>query len=296
MCTHYTVNYQNNSGRGRTVQARAGMATAVFIQPLMIPSYEFIMVKKCEQCGAPAVDGQSLFCNLCGGSVSDEPEASLPVCRVCGTPAPDEQSVFCTRCGLKYAPEPEKRYPVCTSCGSVVPDERAAFCNRCGEKIPTGAEPSPSLCPGCGAPAVDDQTLFCNRCGTPFSRPMVAETRKQAPGSVIITKKRRSPSPPSYAAADVTSDSPSDPPAGSSPEQSGPQVQKKFAHLPLLADGGTADIPRSKKYTHLPLVADELKIQDSPRKGFYPTDVREPSAGHRKKHSPNKGLLDMFKR
>jgi len=278
------------------MQARAGTATAVFIQPLMIPSYEITMVKKCEQCGAPAVDGQSLFCNLCGGYISDEPETSLPVCRVCGTPAPDEQSVFCTRCGLKYAPEPEERYPVCTSCGSVVPDELAAFCNRCGEKIPSGAEPSPALCPGCGAPAVDDRTLFCNRCGTPFSRPPAAGTRKQAPESVIITKKRRSPPPPSHPGADVPSDSLSGSPAGSSAVQPEPQVQKKFAHLPLLADGGTAGIPRSKKYAHLPLVADELKIQDSPRKGFYPTDVREPPAGQRKKHPPNKGLLDMFKR
>jgi rRNA maturation endonuclease Nob1 len=262
----------------------------------MIPSYEFNMVKKCEQCGAPAVDSQSLFCNLCGGYVRDEPETALTVCRGCGTPAPDEQSAFCTRCGLKYAQDPDERYPVCTSCGSVVPDELAAFCNRCGEKIPAGAEPSPSLCAACGAPAVDDQTLFCNRCGTPFSRPAAAETRKKAPGSVIITKKRRSPNPPENRRADVPEDAPSDPHPGPQPVQTNPPAQKKYAYLPLVADESPADNSRSKKYAHLPLVADELKIKDSPQKGFYSTDIREPPAGRPKKHLPNKGLLDMFKR
>ncbi len=254
------------------------------------------MVKKCEQCGAPAVDSQSLFCNLCGGYVRDEPEAALPVCRVCGTPAPDEQSAFCTRCGLKYAPEPEDLYPVCISCGSVVPDEHAAFCNRCGEKISPGSEPSASLCAACGTPAVDDQTLFCNRCGAPFSRPAAVKTREKAPGSVIITKKRRSPEPITRRGAEMPADHPPDPPNGLQMVQPDLQVQKKYANLPLLADDSTADTDRSKRYAHLPLVAEELKIKDSPRRGFYPTEVREPPKGPKKKHLPNKGLLDMFKR
>ncbi len=237
------------------------------------------MVKKCEQCGAPAVDGQSLFCNLCGGDVRDETEADLPVCRACGIPAPDEHSAFCTRCGQKYAPEPGDSYPVCTSCGSIVPDELATFCNRCGEKLPSGAEPSPSICPGCGAPAVDEQTLFCNRCGTPLSRPAPEETSKKAPGSVVITKKRRSPAAPGGSGANIPTDSPADPSLYSRPVQPEPQEQKRFTHLPLVADEGHSDFRRSKKYAHLPLVSDELKVKGSPQRGLYPTDVQEPSGG-----------------
>lgn len=255
------------------------------------------MVKKCEQCGAPAVDGQSLFCNLCGGDVGDEPEADLPVCGACGIPAPDEHSAFCTRCGQKYAPEPGDNYPVCTSCGSIVPDELATFCNRCGEKLPSGARPSPSICPGCGAPAVDEQTLFCNRCGTPLSRPVPAETRKKAPGSVVITKKRRPPAAPVKSGGNIPADPPADPSLYSRPVQPEPQEQKRFAHLPLVADEGHSDVRRQKKYAHLPLVSDELKVKGSPQRGLYPTDVQEPPAVRLlKKHRPDKGLLDMFKR
>jgi ribosomal protein L37E len=279
-----------------TRQARPEMATAVFIQPLMIPSYEFDMVKKCEQCGAPAVDSQSLFCNLCGGYVRDEPEDVLPVCRICGIPAPDEQSAFCTRCGLKYPREPEDIYPVCNSCGSIVPDELAAFCNRCGEKISSKTEASQPLCATCGAPAVDEQTLFCNRCGTPFFRPGAGERQKKAAESVIITKKRRSPVPPAHRGAEVSETSLSNPPTSSLPVQPDTQAQKKFAHLPLQADENVPDIPRSKKYAHLPMVADELMIKDSSRHGHHSTDVHDLPAGRPKKHPSNKGLLDKFKR
>jgi hypothetical protein len=279
-----------------TRQARPEMATAVFILPLMIPSNEFDMVKKCEQCDAPAVDSQSLFCNLCGGYIRDEPDAALPVCRVCGIPAPDEHSAFCTRCGLKYPWEPEDIYPVCTSCGSIVPDELAAFCNHCGEKISSRTEsPSQPLCPACGAPAVDEQTLFCNRCGTPFSPPGVAGARKKAAESVIITKKRRSPVPPTHRGAEISENPFPNTPASCLPVQPGTQVQKKFAHLPLQADDNVPDIPRSKKYAHLPMVADELMLKDSPKHGHHSTDVHELPARRPKKHPSNKGLLDMFK-
>ena len=241
----------------------------------MIPSYELKMVKKCEQCGAPAVDAQSLFCNRCGGYVRDEPEHTHPVCRACGIPAPDDQSVFCTRCGLKFAGGIEDRYPLCTACESVIPDEHAVFCNRCGKKLLSEPIPTAPVCAACGAPAVDDQALFCNRCGTPFSQPATAEKlRKKAPGSVIITKKKNSVSPPAPGEAFVPEDLPSDPQVYLTAAPA--QVQKKFAHLPL--------------------VADELKVKDSPQRGFYSTGIREPSSLHQKKGAPKKGVLGMFKR
>jgi hypothetical protein len=122
---------------------------------------------------------------------------------------------------------------------------------------------------------VDDQALFCNRCGTPFSQPATAEKlRKKAPGSVIITKKKNSVSPPAPGEAFVPEDLPSDPQGYLTAAPA--QVQKKFAHLPL--------------------VADELKVEDSPQRGFYSTGIREPSSLHQKKGAPKKGVLGMFKR
>lgn len=263
----------------------------------MIPSYELKMVKKCEQCGAPAVDTQSLFCNLCGGYVRDEPEHTLPFCRACGIPAPDDQSVFCTRCGLKFAGGLEDRYPLCTACESIVPDEHAVFCNRCGKKLLSDPIRTAPVCAACGAPAVDDLTLFCNRCGTPFSKPATAEkTRKKAPGSVIITKKKHSVTPPAPNEAYVPEDLPSASPDYLTEAPPYPQAQKKYAHLPLVADESTRDTPPSKKYAHLPLVADELKVKDSPQGGFFSNGAREPSSSYQKKGAPKKGVLGMFKR
>jgi hypothetical protein len=262
----------------------------------MIPSYELKMVKKCEQCGAPAVDALSFFCNLCGGCVRDEPEQTLPVCRACGIPAPDDHSVFCTRCGLKFAGMSDERYPLCTACGSIVPDEHAFFCNRCGNKLLPEPIRTAPVCAACGAPAVDDQTLFCNRCGTPFTKPATPEKLlRKAPGSVIITKKKHSVTSPAPDEVDVREDLPSDPPGYLTEAPPYPQAQKKFAHLPLAADEITRDTPPSKKYTHLPLVADELKVKESPKGGIFSNGAREPPP-HQKKGAPKKGVLGMFKR
>jgi len=228
------------------------------------------MAKKCEQCGAPAVDAQSLFCNLCGGYVQDEPEPSLPVCRACGIPAPDDQSVFCTRCGLKYAADPDDRYPVCTSCGSVVPDEQAVFCNCCGTKISSGPETAAPVTAS-GAPVSGIQALLKI---TKKSRPA---TVKKSPGSVIVTKKKHPASPPA--------------------PQGGYLTEVPLSDLPDdRTEDVTPDPQPQKKYAHLPLVADELKVKDSPQGGFFSNGAREPSSSHQKKDAQKKGLMGMFKR
>src|SRR4030042_1860795 len=147
------------------------------------------MAKKCEQCGAPAVDTQSLFCNICGGYVRDEPEPSLIICRACGIPAPDDQSVFCTRCGQKYAADTEDTYPICSSCGSVVPDEQAVFCNRCGTKISSGPEHAVPVAES-DAPVSGIQALLKT------AKKSGSATVKKSQGSVIITKKKHSASIP----------------------------------------------------------------------------------------------------
>jgi len=253
------------------------------------------MAKKCEQCGAPAVDTQSLFCNVCGGYVRDEPEPSLIICRACGIPAPDDQSVFCTRCGQKYAADTEDRYPVCSSCGSVVPDEQAVFCNRCGTKISSGPEHAVPVAES-DTPVSGIQALLKT------AKKSGAATAKKSPGSVIITKKKHSASPSDPQIGHVTEQPPSYPQDDHRKEAPrDPQVQKKYAHLPLVADEPTVDIhspgnESTKKYAHLPLIADELKVKDAPPAGFFSNGAREPSSSLRKKDVPKKGIMDMFKR
>lgn len=251
------------------------------------------MAKKCEQCGAPAVDSQSLFCNLCGGYVRDEPEPSLPVCKTCGVPAPDDQSVFCTRCGQKYATDTEDRYPICSSCGSVVPDEQAVFCNRCGTKISSGPESAMPVTVS-AAPVSGIQALLKT------AKKSGPATVKKSPGSVIVTKKKHSVSPPAQPGGYVP-ETLSDLPDDATEAPMDPQAQKKYAHLPLVADDGTVDIQpaknkSAKKYAHLPLVADELKVKDTPQAGFFSNGAREPSSSHQKKHAPKNGIMGMFKR
>lgn len=259
----------------------------------MILCYEITMVKKCEQCSAPAVDALSVYCNLCGGHIRDEPEPALPVCRSCGIPAPDDQSVFCTRCGLKFAIEPEDLYPVCTSCGSAVPDELAAFCNRCGTKIPPGPGPALPPSPPAGNPAAGDQALLN---AVRKTKPAPAEkTRKKAPGSVVITKKKQSSGPPARTKAPVLEEVPSNPPRGPDDARPDTRIQLTSAGLPPSADEYFIETPHPKKYAHLPLVAEEQKVKDSPQ-GGYSTDIREPSSEYQKKHAPKKGILGMFKR
>ena len=241
------------------------------------------MVKKCEQCGAPAVDAQSVFCNLCGGYVQDEPGTVLPVCRACGIPAPDDQSVFCTRCGLKFASEPDDRYPVCISCGSVIPDDQAVFCNRCGTRISPGQNPVAVS----GAPVAGDPAL---RSTPRKGRPAPADNMKiKTPGSVIITRKKHPANQPVQVGGYVPDVLPlSLDPAEDSSEEAPPDL--------LVADERTGDTSPTKKYAHLPLVAEELKVKDSPGGGFFSNGAREPATSHRKKQSPKNGIMGMFRR
>ena len=248
------------------------------------------MAKKCGQCGAPAVDAQSLFCNLCGGYIQDETDSQLPVCRACGIPAPDDQSVFCTRCGLKFAAEPADTYPVCTSCGSVVPDEWAIFCNRCGTKIPPGRTPAaPTTLHG-------DTVLILS--DTPAKgEPAPAENvTKKAPGSVLITKKRHSSRHPAKDRAGAPHNSAEDPLPDFTGSSQYPQEGGKYTRLPLVEDETPANTLPSKKYAHIPLIADELKVKDSPQGGFLSDGAREPSPSHQKKQVPKNGILGMFRR
>jgi hypothetical protein len=248
------------------------------------------MAKKCGQCGAPAVDAQSLFCNLCGGYIQDETDSQLPVCRACGIPAPDDQSVFCTRCGLKFAAEPADPYPVCTSCGSVVPDECAVFCNRCGTKISPGRTPAAQT-----TLHSDTVQIFSDTPATGEPEPAENVTRK-APGSVIITKKRHSVRHPAKDRAGAPYNSPKDPLPDFTGLSQYPQEGGKYPRLPIVEDETSANTLPSKKYAHIPLIADELKVKDSSQGGFLSDGAREPPSPRQKKQVPKNGILGIFRR
>lgn len=57
------------------------------------------MTKKCDNCGTPAIDDQSLFCSKCGSKIPEERDCKISPCSNCGFPVVDEQSLFCNKCG-----------------------------------------------------------------------------------------------------------------------------------------------------------------------------------------------------
>jgi DNA-directed RNA polymerase subunit RPC12/RpoP len=70
------------------------------------------MVKQCPNCGASAVDDQSIFCNKCGTQLSEEPINNLPICNKCGSPAVDEKALFCNRCGNSIQNQQKEKIPI----------------------------------------------------------------------------------------------------------------------------------------------------------------------------------------
>jgi hypothetical protein len=101
------------------------------------------MIKRCSNCGAPAPDDVSVFCNRCG--------ARLPAvmsCRQCGKPVTDPQSRFCDRCGSPLAPPVLTAVPpitltkgkICPACGFENFTGDARFCKKCGTILGTGGD------------------------------------------------------------------------------------------------------------------------------------------------------------
>ncbi|MFA4859816.1 zinc ribbon domain-containing protein [Methanoregula sp.] len=235
-------------------------------------------------------------------------------CGKCGIPAPDDEAVFCNRCGSGIIDEPEPGFPVCPSCGKVVSDELAEFCNRCGSRIPKEL-----VCPGCGNPAVENESQFCTRCGTPFSpdtEPVVIPVRKKAAHvkestiSVVVSP-RKPPAPKLPKQEPVPEWDPftDDGHPGNLPDDlpvmPAHSSQKKYAHLPLVADELAKPARHSdqqitvagssKKYAHLPLIAEELKYKNSPPPEYDDPGIPEPS-GKGRKPPQKKGMLGLFKK
>ncbi len=215
--------------------------TAVFMPQSQVSTKKY-MTRKCGNCGAPAPDTNSRFCDLCGAPLILEPVTpqGLPVCPTCGAVVSDKKAQFCDVCGGPLAK------PVCPVCGNQAPSPRSKFCTRCGATFVPGVQGGKNRAtPTAPAPV-------------PESEPVVIRPKK----SRLPTSEDPSSEWDPWTDGDPLYDI-------STPLPQQPQ-QKPLNNLQRIAEG-TARVPRpapeqmlhssgpQKKYSHLPLVADELK-------------------------------------
>jgi predicted amidophosphoribosyltransferase len=232
------------------------------------------MTKTCGKCSHAALDDHAQFCNRCGAAVPEERKPAFPVCPGCGTVVSDELAQFCNRCGTRIPAVPV----VCISCGSPAIDNQSRFCTRCGttfEQKPVLRNPN---CPSCGSPDPQGQSVFCNRCGAPFNRLGVQAAHPTGHAPVIVTQRKPAGPLPQVTVPDTDWEPWNDvPPASGLSGSPAPTIPKQSAHH----DQQIA-IPQ-KRFAHLPLVADELKTKGE--------------AGSRQKAvSPKKGVLGFLKK
>jgi len=232
-------------------------------------------------------------------------------CGNCGAPAPDTNSRFCDLCGAPLIEKPvtPQGLPVCPACGTIVSDKKAQFCDVCGAPL---AKP---VCPVCGAPAPSSRSKFCTRCGATFV-PQVPGKSRVAPATppipapepdpvVVRSRKGRLPEPDSPAEEwdpwtdgdplyDVSTPLPLQPqqrPLTDLERIAGgmiPRPKKPAAQDPEPQNSGSR-----KKYAHIPLVADELK-QDAERRAAHNNEESE-GAGRKGRQGKKGGMFKFMK-
>jgi predicted amidophosphoribosyltransferase len=244
------------------------------------------MTKTCGKCGHAALDDGAEFCNRCGAVVPEERKPAFPVCPGCGTVVSDELAQFCNRCGTRIPQEPV----ICSSCGSPAIDNQSRFCTRCGTTFAQKPVLYSSHCPSCGAPDPQGQSLFCNRCGAPFNRPGIPAAQRPNQAPVIVTQRKPAGPLPPVTVPDTDWEPWSDlPPAPGPSGTPAPAVPQQ----PALRDQQVA-VPQ-KRYAHLPLIADDMR-----KKGDFSARRLVPeTAGvsHKKKGgTEKKGILGFLKK
>lgn len=93
----------------------------------------------------------------------------VPYCPKCGAPALDDQSLFCNICGTQFpAAIPEKQKNHCPKCTARIPEGEKS-CSHCGFLPSSGPSSQPSgarrSCAECGAPVPDETRYYCKTCG-----------------------------------------------------------------------------------------------------------------------------------
>jgi len=239
------------------------------------------MARKCGNCGAPAPDTKSRFCDLCGAPLIDKPV----------TPQ-----------GL----------PVCPSCGAIVSDRKAQFCDVCGAPL---AKP---VCPVCGTPAQSSRSKFCTRCGATFGPPVPVKNRagsappkptmEESAPVVVRPRKGRLAKPepaPVHTVEEWDPWTDGDPLYDvSAPLPLQPQ-QRPLTDLERIAAGVSRPKPtreheaqqpagQQKKYAHLPLVADELREEAERRRSAYDTGESKGTSGRKGKQGKKGGMFKFL--
>ena len=236
------------------------------------------MSKKCGNCGAPAPDNNSRFCDLCGSPLIEEQPAGFPVCPACGALVSDKKAQFCDVCGASLAKK------VCPVCGTPAPAPHSKFCTRCGATYVT-------VIPGtrvAGAPALQAAAPVPQH--SPAPAPVVVKLKKSRLPVPEDPSEEWDPWSDGDPTFDVQMTPPEEPP------------QKQYAHLPLVADEperpaetvsyqeSPLSMPTSrKKYSHLPLIADELKEDAKRRDGLNAMDSGRPAQSG--KQGKKKGMF-----
>jgi len=231
------------------------------------------MTRKCGNCGAPAPDTNSRFCDLCGALLVQEPVTpqGLPVCPTCGAIVSDRKAQFCDVCGGPLAK------PVCPVCGSQAPSSRSKFCTRCGATFGSGV-------PGKNRVASSEPATV------PEPEPVVVKIKKgrlPVPEDPSAEWDPWTDGDPLY---DVSTPLPLQP--QQKPLTDLQRIAEETARLPRPA---SEQVPRisgpQKKYSHLPLVADELKQEGKHR---MVSDSAESGKTGRKGKQGKKGGIFKF--
>jgi DNA-directed RNA polymerase subunit RPC12/RpoP len=243
------------------------------------------MTKTCGKCGHAALDDLAQFCNRCGAAVPIERKPAFPVCPGCGSVVSDELAQFCNRCGTKILPVPI----VCSNCGSLAVDNQSLFCTRCGTTF--GKKPvfHITTCPSCGAPDPKGQSIYCNRCGAPFKKkdPGAEHLPHQAP--VVVTPRKPAGPLPPVIVPDTDWEPWNDAPYPGLSGSTHPAAPEQYAQ----PDQQIA-IPQ-KRYSHLPLVADDMRKKGDP--SYRQLTPGSPGIAQKKKTgSKNKGILGFLKK
>jgi hypothetical protein len=233
------------------------------------------MTKTCGKCGHAALDDQAQFCNRCGAAVPEKKKPAFPVCPACDLVVSDELAQFCNRCGTKILPLPV----VCNSCGSPAIDNQSRFCTRCGTTFGPKVVSRTTNCPSCGAPDPQGQSIYCNRCGAPFNRQGVQAAPPSGLAPVILTQRKPAGPLPPVTIPDADWQPWNDiPPAPEMSGTPGPAIPEQSTHQ----DQQVA-IPQ-RRYAHLPLVADDMRKD-------------EPAPSQKKKTvSQKKGVIGFLKK
>jgi hypothetical protein len=242
-------------------------------------SLEKYMAKKCGNCGAPAPDSNSRFCDLCGAPLKEEPVTpqGLPICPACGAIVSDKKAQFCDVCGAPLAK------PVCPVCGNPAPSTHSRFCTRCGATYVPGVPVKHRAAPA-AAPEPEPVVLRSKKGRLPAPEDPVEEWDPWTDGDPTYDVAVPLPQPPQQKQYTdlqrVADEMARSAPAAPAQYQAAPYREPEMVQM---------SEPR-KKYSHLPLIADELKA-DLDRRAADPADTMDGGRPAQAKRGKKKGMF-----